>query len=199
MLRQYLEEIGYSEKVLDVRSFRVKNLLGLMSENDTSLTERFDILLLNLKILLLVFSGNTKIKAAQALNESERAVLDAADAIRGKKNPQNRINGGGNSDIDYENLDLEAVTALDEFSFLEKSPLNETVISVNQSNRQTNNEEWNVDPKQIQKMTEIYRFDINLYIFLNIFIGFRSEKERKRTNSTSSTETPDTNLGNYFT
>lgn len=39
MLRQYLEEIGYSEKVLDVRSFRVKNLLGLMSENDGSLNE----------------------------------------------------------------------------------------------------------------------------------------------------------------
>lgn len=41
MLRTYLEEIGYSEKVLDVRSFRVKSLLGLMSENENGGNEGF--------------------------------------------------------------------------------------------------------------------------------------------------------------
>uniref|UniRef100_A0A914UXG3 Striatin N-terminal domain-containing protein n=1 Tax=Plectus sambesii TaxID=2011161 RepID=A0A914UXG3_9BILA len=30
LLRQYLQEIGYSETILDVRSFRAKNLLGLL-------------------------------------------------------------------------------------------------------------------------------------------------------------------------
>ncbi|VDN45339.1 unnamed protein product [Gongylonema pulchrum] len=34
LLRQYLEEIGYSQEILDVRSFRAKNLLGLMSNSD---------------------------------------------------------------------------------------------------------------------------------------------------------------------
>lgn len=112
------------------------------------------------------------------MDESEQAVLEAADAIRGKKHAHNnvRINGGGGES----DLDTDAVTALEEFSFLDKNPLNETVISLNaSSNRQTNSEEWNVDPKQIQKMTEIYK----------------SEKGRKRTSSTSSTETADSNMG----
>ncbi|KAI6191354.1 hypothetical protein M3Y97_00219300 [Aphelenchoides bicaudatus] len=180
MLRQYLEEIGYSEKVLDVRAFRVKSLLGLMPENDGIHNERYrqkspDI--------------GSKNKGQKALNESEQAVLDAADIIRGKKHSSNngRINGG-DSDLDNENLDLEAVTALDEFSFLkdEKSSLNETIIPVNQTTarqQNTSNEEWNVDPNRIKQMAEIYR----------------SEKERKRTNSTSSTETPDTVIDYYAT
>lgn len=88
--------------------------------------------------------------------------------------------------MDNENLDLEAVTALDEFNFLkdEKTSLNETIIPVNQtSNRhQPSNEEWNVDPNRIKQMAEIYR----------------SEKERKRTNSTSSTETADTVIGLFY-
>jgi hypothetical protein len=85
--------------------------------------------------------------------------------------------------LDNENLDSEAVAALDEFSFLkdEKNALNETIIPVNQSSNrhQPNNEEWNVDPNRIKQMTEIYR----------------SEKERKRTNSTSSTDTAETVIG----
>lgn len=88
--------------------------------------------------------------------------------------------------MDNENLDLEAVTALDEFNFLkdEKTSLNETIIPVNHaSNRhQPSNEEWNVDPNRIKQMAEIYR----------------SEKERKRTNSTSSTETADTVIGLFY-
>jgi hypothetical protein len=106
-----------------------------------------------------LFSGKNR-SGQQALDESERAVLDAADSIRGKKYGKNssRVNGG-NNDFDNDNLDLDAITALEEFSFLEKSGLNETIIPINQpSTRQTNNEEWNVDPKQIQKMTEIYKY-----------------------------------------
>lgn len=47
-------------------------------------------------------------------------MLEAADVIRGKKYQQNdgRINGGNNPNSDNEDLDIEAVTALDEFSFL---------------------------------------------------------------------------------
>lgn len=88
-------------------------------------------------------------------------------------------------------MDLEAVTA-DEFSFLkdEKSSMNETIIPVNQSNRETRllenkdcDQEWLVDRNRIKQMTEIYR----------------SEKERKRTSSTSSTETADTAIDFYST
>lgn len=34
MLRQYLEEVGYTEKILDVRAFRAKSLLGLPLDQD---------------------------------------------------------------------------------------------------------------------------------------------------------------------
>ncbi|CAI4229779.1 unnamed protein product [Auanema sp. JU1783] len=40
LLKQYLQEIGYSENILDVRSFRVKNLLGLIPEGDWPSSER---------------------------------------------------------------------------------------------------------------------------------------------------------------
>ncbi|KAJ1372295.1 hypothetical protein KIN20_034414 [Parelaphostrongylus tenuis] len=40
LLKQYLQEIGYSEQILDVRSFRVKNLLGLIPQGDWPSNER---------------------------------------------------------------------------------------------------------------------------------------------------------------
>ncbi|PAV63745.1 hypothetical protein WR25_07995 [Diploscapter pachys] len=40
LLKKYLMEIGYSEQILDVRSFRVKNLLGLISPGDLPSNER---------------------------------------------------------------------------------------------------------------------------------------------------------------
>ncbi|WKY10386.1 hypothetical protein Q1695_002609 [Nippostrongylus brasiliensis] len=40
LLKQYLQEIGYSEQILDVRSFRVKNLLGLIPQGDWPSSER---------------------------------------------------------------------------------------------------------------------------------------------------------------
>ncbi|VDL71137.1 unnamed protein product [Nippostrongylus brasiliensis] len=39
LLKQYLQEIGYSEQILDVRSFRVKNLLGLIPQVISFFTE----------------------------------------------------------------------------------------------------------------------------------------------------------------
>ncbi|PIO74552.1 Striatin family protein [Teladorsagia circumcincta] len=40
LLKQYLQEIGYSEQILDVRAFRVKNLLGLIPQGDWPSNER---------------------------------------------------------------------------------------------------------------------------------------------------------------
>ncbi|KAI6227112.1 hypothetical protein M3Y95_00692300 [Aphelenchoides besseyi] len=162
LLRQYLEEIGYSEKILDVRSFRVKNLLGLMSENDVNLNGE----------------ENPKDKSAQqALDESELAVLDAADAIRNSNRLGKFPNGATDGENSNNDLDIDAVTALDEFAFLkdEKSSLNETIVQVPQNNRPKNDEEWNVDQNAITQLKEKYR----------------SEKERKRANSTSSSEASD--------
>ncbi|KJH47052.1 Striatin family protein [Dictyocaulus viviparus] len=43
LLKQYLQEIGYSEQILDVRSFRVKNLLGLIPKGDWPSNERVSV------------------------------------------------------------------------------------------------------------------------------------------------------------
>ncbi|CAB3397373.1 unnamed protein product [Caenorhabditis bovis] len=40
LLKRYLEEMGYSEHIMDVRSFRVKNLLGLIAPTDLPTSER---------------------------------------------------------------------------------------------------------------------------------------------------------------
>uniref|UniRef100_A0A8R1HG54 WD_REPEATS_REGION domain-containing protein n=1 Tax=Caenorhabditis japonica TaxID=281687 RepID=A0A8R1HG54_CAEJA len=42
LLKRYLEEIGYSEHIMDVRSFRVKNLLGLLPQADLPSSERLN-------------------------------------------------------------------------------------------------------------------------------------------------------------
>ncbi|KAI6243827.1 hypothetical protein M3Y99_00047600 [Aphelenchoides fujianensis] len=148
LLRQYLEEIGYSEKILDVRSFRVKNLLGLMSEERHEFERRREV-------------TRREKTAQQALDESELAVLDAADAIRSS-------NRGGK----FPNGATERT---------KKGGLNETIIQQPpaQTNRTaSNDEEWNVDQNAINQMKEKYR----------------SEKERKRANSTSSSEASDSDV-----
>lgn len=67
-----------------------------------------------------------------------------------------------------ENLDLEAVSALEEFAFLnEKSALNETIVPTGDaypddhdeadSAASASDEVWNVDQNAIKQMKEIYR------------------------------------------
>ncbi|KAK0409127.1 hypothetical protein QR680_004354 [Steinernema hermaphroditum] len=129
LLKKYLEEIGYSETILDVRSFRVKNLLGLMGD------KQWD-----------------------------------EDSDGGRKNlNETRIRRGDNdSDDDVgmsksgKNLDLETVEALDEFNFLSSE-------SDAKSSKQSKGDGWNVDQNQIAMMKE----------------NFKSEQERKRSNSSS--------------
>uniref|UniRef100_A0A915E510 Striatin N-terminal domain-containing protein n=1 Tax=Ditylenchus dipsaci TaxID=166011 RepID=A0A915E510_9BILA len=117
VLRQYLQEIGYSEKILDVRSFRVKNLLGLLPDNWN-------------------LNGDGRKAAEKALLDTEQAVLETADIIKQSRkydnfNDSNKNNSSGDfmagdddsdSDNDVDNkqssLDVDAVEALDEFSFL---------------------------------------------------------------------------------
>ncbi|KAI6205692.1 Striatin-3 [Aphelenchoides besseyi] len=107
--------------------------------------------------------------AQQALDESELAVLDAADAIRNSNRLGKFPNGATDGENSNNDLDIDAVTALDEFAFLkdEKSSLNETIVQVPQNNRPKNDEEWNVDQNAITQLKEKYR----------------SEKERKRANN----------------
>ncbi|TKR70876.1 hypothetical protein L596_022843 [Steinernema carpocapsae] len=90
LLKKYLEEIGYSEKILDVRSFRTKNLLGLIGDkqwhDDPSETGR------------------------------PKGDLDSTQIRRDNDSDSDeRMTRSGGRD---HNLDLETVEALGEFNFL---------------------------------------------------------------------------------
>uniref|UniRef100_A0A183BYV3 WD_REPEATS_REGION domain-containing protein n=1 Tax=Globodera pallida TaxID=36090 RepID=A0A183BYV3_GLOPA len=160
-LRQYLQEIGYTEHILEARSFRVKQLLGIQPSTvaDAAPKRGAD-------------GGTTTAPAAmtetkpmsgakKALLESEQgvyldAVLEAAQAIANKssrtsqrpkimkneryKTPRNAEDSDCSSDdqdasgggIGDVELDAETVNAFSEFAFLKKEP----------------------QPKQLQEMRE---------------------------------------------
>ncbi|KAI3422617.1 hypothetical protein GPALN_013117 [Globodera pallida] len=160
-LRQYLQEIGYTEHILEARSFRVKQLLGIQPSTvaDAAPKRGAD-------------GGTTTAPAAmtetkpmsgakKALLESEQgvyldAVLEAAQAIANKssrtsqrpkimkneryKTPRNAEDSDCSSDdqdasgggIGDAELDAETVNAFSEFAFLKKEP----------------------QPKQLQEMRE---------------------------------------------
>nr|CAD2191678.1 unnamed protein product [Meloidogyne enterolobii] len=119
-LQQYLHEIGYTDKILSLRSFRVNQLLGLLPKMDEEEKTNSD--------------DERRPNAAEwALLRSEHAILEAADAIKQsrqhqeklqessnlKKNAENADNSDSSSDDNAEaDLDADAVEAFNEFSFL---------------------------------------------------------------------------------
>ncbi|CAD5230165.1 unnamed protein product [Bursaphelenchus okinawaensis] len=126
LLRQYLNEIGYSEKILDVRAFRVKNLLGIVPGNNEG---------------FLNDGSKESQSRGKVLTESEKAILEAADLLR--SNNINDNDDASDSEGSGGNLDAEAVTAI-EFEFL------------NEEKNGPSAEEWNVDPNRIEAMKDDY-------------------------------------------
>uniref|UniRef100_A0A915C8E7 Striatin N-terminal domain-containing protein n=1 Tax=Parascaris univalens TaxID=6257 RepID=A0A915C8E7_PARUN len=159
LLRQYLQEIGYSEAILDVRSFRAKNLLGLVPPGDWPGTDGH---------------SDSRQAAAKALQETDRAVMEVAQFLNKKKGDAPNHAATDDSESDDEDrlkkggkdgLDPETVDALGEFSFLK-----EDKPSIgNAKKRVESSDEWSVNQSAINQMKE----------------KFRSEQERKRSNSQS--------------
>ncbi|KAK6108318.1 WD domain G-beta repeat family protein [Brugia pahangi] len=156
LLRQYLQEIGYSETILDVRSFRAKNLLGLMPHSDWQNDS----------------NSASRQNAVKALQDTDRAVMEAAQYLRKKKKDNSVPVGSDDSDSEddektgkehKDSLDPETVDALGEFSFLKDE---KTSVS---RKRSEGSGEWSINQRAIDQMKE----------------KFRSEQERKRNNSQS--------------
>ncbi|VDM19413.1 unnamed protein product [Wuchereria bancrofti] len=156
LLRQYLQEIGYSETILDVRSFRAKNLLGLMSHSDWQTDS----------------NSASRQSAVKALQDTDRAVMEAAQYLRKKKRDSSVPAGSDDSDSEddekvrkehKDSLDPETVDALGEFSFLKDEKTNVS------KKRSEGSGEWSINQRTIDQMKE----------------KFRSEQERKRNNSQS--------------
>ncbi|VDK69906.1 unnamed protein product [Anisakis simplex] len=171
LLRQYLQEIGYSEAILDVRSFRAKNLLGLVMFFGEGGTHRRFTLFLSTLIV--------RQAAAKALQDTDRAVMEVAHFLNKKKGGDTQNRGiTDDSDSDDEDkvrkgagkdgLDPETVDALGEFSFL-KEDGNKSPTGTAKKRVDSGADEWSVNQHTINQMKE----------------KFRSEQERKRSNSQS--------------
>ncbi|VDM45365.1 unnamed protein product [Toxocara canis] len=165
LLRQYLQEIGYSEAILDVRSFRAKNLLGLVPPSDWPGTDG---------------NSDSRQAAARALQETDRAVMEVAQFLNKKKGDAPNRGVTDDSDSDDEDkmrkggkdgLDPETVDALGEFSFLKED---KSAASGSAKKRVETGDEWSVNQNAINRMKE----------------KFRSEQERKRSNSQSESTSP---------
>uniref|UniRef100_A0A914I4P5 Striatin N-terminal domain-containing protein n=1 Tax=Globodera rostochiensis TaxID=31243 RepID=A0A914I4P5_GLORO len=160
-LRQYLQEIGYTEHILEARSFRVKQLLGI--QPSTVVTDAAPKRGADGGTTAPAAITETKPMSAakKALLESEQgvyldAILEAAQAIENKssrtpqrpkilkneryKTPRNAEDSDCSSDdqdgsgggVGDAELDAETVNAFSEFAFLKKEP----------------------QPKQLQEMRE---------------------------------------------
>lgn len=170
LLRQYLQEIGYSETILDVRSFRAKNLLGLIPQGEWAGTDGH---------------GDSRQAAAKALQETDRAVMEAAQYLKNKADVPTHAGGTDDSDSDDEDklrkgggkkmgLDPETVDALGEFSFLKDEKAS--------PGKKHSGDEWTVNQNAIDQMKE----------------KFRSEQERKRSSSQSESSPGKNSLHQMF-
>ncbi|VDK26398.1 unnamed protein product [Anisakis simplex] len=158
MLRQYLQEIGYSEAILDVRSFRAKNLLGLVPPGDWPGTDA------------------NRQAAAKALQDTDRAVMEVAHFLNKKKGGDTQNRGiTDDSDSDDEDkvrkgagkdgLDPETVDALGEFSFL-KEDGNKSPTGTAKKRVDSGADEWSVNQHTINQMKEKFRYLKGLNGFL---------------------------------
>ncbi|WAR18710.1 STRN3-like protein [Mya arenaria] len=138
LLRQYLQEIGYTDTIIDVRSARVRSLLGLQPQTDTG--EGAQPALVNGEGL----NNRRAIDQGKASDENEDGMAgdDEADE-RIEKTSRGKIKTAGIEGM--AGVDDEAEEVLAEFDFLKDlgSP----------------NEEWGVDQQLISKLKEEYKKD----------------------------------------
>ncbi|KRZ84944.1 Striatin-3 [Trichinella sp. T8] len=142
LLKQYLQEIGYTDTILDVKNFRIRSLLGLNPEAESNL-----------------INDQSKRKAeGKATAENSVPVGGAggggepsAGRIRrvADKNDGIRRDEGDSASVDME-LSNDEEEALAEFKFL---PGNEYTDSCRQADvKQSSADEWtNVDYQEIDK------------------------------------------------
>ncbi|KAL7077091.1 hypothetical protein ACQ4LE_003688 [Meloidogyne hapla] len=119
-LQQYLQEIGYTDKILSLRSFRVNQLLGLLPKmEEDEKTDGEDERRPNASEWALLQSEHAILEAADAIKQSRQHQQNYQESSKSKKNAENADNSDSSSDDNAEvDLDADAVEAFNEFSFL---------------------------------------------------------------------------------
>uniref|UniRef100_A0A0N4Z8X4 WD_REPEATS_REGION domain-containing protein n=1 Tax=Parastrongyloides trichosuri TaxID=131310 RepID=A0A0N4Z8X4_PARTI len=127
LLRHYLSEIGYNENLIDVRNYKLKNILGLIQPND--------------------YQEDSFKKQAE---DAHTALMAAADFL--KEEESDRFNDSDSDETDLSDrhsndLDNEAIEALSEFSFLKDE--------IDGKAKPTN--EWGMDKSQLDELKEKFK------------------------------------------
>uniref|UniRef100_A0A0N5BXD3 WD_REPEATS_REGION domain-containing protein n=1 Tax=Strongyloides papillosus TaxID=174720 RepID=A0A0N5BXD3_STREA len=129
LLRHYLSEIGYNENLIDVRNYKLKNMLGLIHSNDYS-NENFK----------------------KETEEAHAALIAAAQFLKEDESDQFNDSDSDEADISGQfgnDLDTEAIEALSEFSFLKDE------VDSGNKNKPTN--DWGIDKNQLDQLKEKFR------------------------------------------
>uniref|UniRef100_A0A915K328 Striatin N-terminal domain-containing protein n=1 Tax=Romanomermis culicivorax TaxID=13658 RepID=A0A915K328_ROMCU len=176
LLRKYLEEIGFTDTILDVRSYRVRSLLGLKSDGSESN--------INGRQLLRDSSGNI-IEARQLRDvvTSEHPVLSSMNfggnvnnQILANKTPSSKLIADHDSDNEEDittavnkparksstkqDYCAEEEEALAEFQFLTCNDALRLTSATNASKKElhpSSGEEWGVDYSALNKKKEMYQ------------------------------------------
>ncbi|KAJ0009199.1 hypothetical protein NQD34_016614 [Periophthalmus magnuspinnatus] len=126
LLRQYLQEVGYTDTILDVRTQRVRSLLGLSGSEPNGAVENKNLPLINGTdrrkdkrspgdvLETFNFLENAEDSDEEEDEEGEGEVMDLSDKPRAKKH---KIHQAGNESLATEE-DADTEEALKEFDFL---------------------------------------------------------------------------------
>lgn len=154
ILKQYLQEIGYTDTIIDVRSARLRTLLGLKSSNNNSQNssavnlignqqEQFD--LLNASNLL---NGNKQLLQLNT-NKYEKRTVIASNLLN---NNNNSINACQSNDSINTN-DVQSMLMMTNLDFLSSQ------LDSNKINRNENNINSNNNDEDIEEINEEYTDD----------------------------------------
>ncbi|KAE9554524.1 hypothetical protein FO519_002280 [Halicephalobus sp. NKZ332] len=139
-LKQYLEEMNYSDALLNVRAFRAAKLTGKEPDFNQEHDPEF---------------------ARKALDETEKEIMDTANFLK-KYNLKGVVGSDDEENERDPSLDDDAVQALDEFKFLnQENSKTSTTKKVPKGTKPPvgAGDEWGIDEHAFNEMKERYRLE----------------------------------------
>jgi striatin 1/3/4 len=176
LLKQYLQEIGYTDTIIDIRSTRLRTLLTNQPitttnnnhnnnhnhSDDDNINSKKLLKSINDQQLLNLNNNNNNMIVDIDINEDDE-IDQSNDQLNvttiNRAFHKQHQNGGDSSSSSSSSSydDSETEDALKEFSFLTNE--NSTTISGGGSGEELVNDDWNVNKEQLNKLTEQYKKD----------------------------------------
>lgn len=167
MLRHYLQEIGYTDTIIDVRSNRVRSLLGLSNLNEELTSEQAANKVLQSKLIKNKGKLESMNPANMLVNDAESSVLATFEFLN-NQNDNGMMEGIKAEDDDYIDSAEQGSVGNDET----EEVLNEFDLILN--NRMDINEHDLTNWKSSGKL-----FTLATLYFFNMFFIFNSYQRRR--------------------